>query len=348
MDDTTPMSGLTNRRDAIKIGGTSVTLAAFLAACGEDRGGSDEPGRIGNAPEAETLPEYSVDDAVLLRTASSLEYTAIAVYEAMLDLDGLLPGDMVPLVERLIEDHRATADVMVELTTAAGGEPWECPNEWFMARTVEPLFEAIQSPIVGVVQGEEADGRVKVAGEELDVSGNTVTTVRGELTIEDDVEVENGRIVSINGEPAEEGDEVHFTRPAEDMTADAEAVVIALENFAAASHQELVSSTSRANVDARVAHAQAAALEARHAAVAAIAVYGDEAYISPAILGEDVPPDADGQIRQFAISSTFGQTAQVEIKAGGADLNGVRQSFIFQTPAENSFVYSELEPSCSA
>lgn len=339
----------TTRRDAIKIGGVTLTLGAFLAACGEGVGGSDDPGRVGNAPEIEPLPEYSVDDAVLLRTASSLEYTAIEVYETILGLDGVVPDDMVPFVERLIEDHQGTADVMVELTTAAGGSPWECPNEWFMDRFVAAVVTAIQAPIVGVIQPVEFAGRVRVGGEELDVADDgTVTTVRGVLAIDDDVEVESGVIVSINGETAEPGDEVLFARPEDDIRADIFAVANALESFATASHQELVSKISRGNVDARVAHAEAAALEARHAAAISIAVDGTEGYVSPALLGEDVPPAEDGQIRQFAINSTFGSTAQIEIKAGGADLNGVRTSFVLQTPADNSYVYNELEPSCSA
>ena len=342
------ISNPTTRRDAIKIGGVTLTLGAFLAACGENVGGSEEPGRVGNAPEVETLPDLPVDDAVLLRTASSLEYTAIAVLETVLDLEGVVPDDLVPFVERLIEDHQSIADVMVELTTAAGGEPWECPNDWFMDRLVAPLVVAIQAPIVGVIQSDESAGRVRVGGEDLDVENNEVTTSLGILSIEDEVEVEAGRIVAINGEPAEEGDEVLFTRPADDIRADIFAVANALESFATASHQELASAISSENVEARVAHVEAASLEARHAAAIAIAVDGAEGYISPALLGEDVPPAEDGQIRQFAIPSTFGLTAQIEIKAGGPDLNGVRESFILQTPADNRFVYNELEPSCSA
>lgn len=269
----------TTRRDALKVGGLAVSLGALIAACGENVGGSEEAGRVGNAPVVEPLPDLVVDDAVLLRTASSLELTAVAVYETALGLDGAVPAGLVPTVERLIENHNTIAAEMITLTEDVGGEAWDCPNDWFMERLVGPLVEAIGA--------------------------------------HDDPEL---------------------------VTADVLAVANALESFAAASHQELAYATTL--TDVRKAHAEAAALEARHAAVIAIATRGADGYISPALLGEDVAPDADGQLPQFAIGSTFGQTSPIEIKAGPADENGVRTSYVLQTPADNSFVYNEL--SCSA
>ena len=55
---------------------------------------------------------------------------------------------------------------------------------------------------------------------------------------------------------------------------------------------------------------------------------------------------AEGAPVQFAIPSQFGQTGQIEIKAGPPDQNGVIVGYTLQTPAENSFVYNEL--SCDA
>ncbi len=67
-----------SRRDAFKIGGVTIGLATLVAACGAGREGDDDPGRVGSAPVPTALPEYPVDDAVLLRTPSSREYTALA------------------------------------------------------------------------------------------------------------------------------------------------------------------------------------------------------------------------------------------------------------------------------
>lgn len=319
----------TTRRDAIKIGGLTVSLGALIAACGQDRTGDDAPGRVGNAPVPTDLPDYPVDDAVLLRTASSLEYTAIATYEAALGIDGAIPAAVVPVVQRLIENHQMVADEMVALTESAGGTGWTCANPWLMERLVAPTVEMILSNVVGVVL--EDTSMVQVLGEELTIAP-VVTTVQGDLTL----------ISSSDGLSA--GDEIEFARLEGAVSDDVMSFANALESLATAAHQELASATSI--VEARVAHLAAATLEARHGAALSIAILGAEGYISPALLGEDVPPTERGQIRQFAIESTFGQTSQIEIKAGPGDLNAVRTSVVLQTPAANSLIYNEL--SCDA
>ncbi len=319
----------TTRRDALKIGGLSVGLGALVAACGEDRAGDEGPGRVGSAPVPTALPEYTVDDAVLLRTASSLEHTAVAAYERALELEGAIPEDLVPLVERLIEDHRAVATEMEELTTAAGGEPWTCSNPWLMERLVEPTFELIESNVVGVVL--EDTSMVQVLAEETEIN-DVITTAQGDITL------------LSSTDDLSEGDELEFTRLEGNVPDDVVTFATALENMASASHQELA--TAASDADTRMAHLDAANLEARHASVLAVALQGADGYISPTLFGEDVPPTERGQIRQFAIESTFGKTSQIEIKAGPGDINNVRTSVILQTPAANSLVYNEL--SCDA
>ncbi|MFK7918887.1 MAG: hypothetical protein AB8G14_12480 [Ilumatobacter sp.] len=315
----------TSRRSALKIGGLTVSMAALAAACGEDRGQDPSLGRIGNAPVVSTPPSYDTDDIVLLRTASSLEFTAIEVYEAVLQLDGAIPDEVVPVVERLVGDHRIIADRMVALTEANGGEAWTCSNPWLMDRVIGPALELIQANVVGIVQ--EDTTMVQVIGEVVPIA-NVVTTVNGELTL----------ISDTSGVAA--GDEIEFERLEGAKSEDTMAFANALENLAAASHQELASATSID--DARVAHLDAAITESRHSAVLAIAILGAEGYISPALFGEDVPPTARGQIRHFAVESIFGQTGQTEIKAGPGDLNSVRKSVVLQTPAANSLIYNEL------
>ena len=49
---------------------------------------------------------------------------------------------------------------------------------------------------------------------------------------------------------------------------------------------------------------------------------------------------------RYAVSTRFGSVGQAELIVGAPDENGARESFLLQTPAENSFVYSELEPTC--
>ena len=326
LDPNTPM----DRRRALKAGGLTVTLAALAAACGEDRGGDDAPGRVGNAPSVTAPPTYAVDEAVLLRTASSLEYTAIEVYETALGLEGAIPDGLTATVDRLIDDHRDVAERMVELTEAAGGEGWTTTNPWLMERIVAPTIERILSDIVGVVT-LDADGstKVQISGELLEIA-ETVSTVQGEITATSSID-----------DPSE-GDEITFTRLPDAIPEDVMAFAQALESLAAASHQELASAAE--SVETRVAHLEAAMLEARHAAALAIAIQGTAGYVSPELIGEEAVPTERFQIQHYAVESIFGETAQIEIKAGPADLNSVRESVILQTPAANSLVYNELEP----
>lgn len=264
------------RRDALKLGGLTISAAAFVAACGNDRTGDSAPGRVGFAPPIEELQDFPIDDAVLLRTASSLELTAIAVYEAVLDT-GLLDGDLTTLVERLIENHQMVADQMGELTESVGGTAWECTNPWYMERTVEPLLAAV----------------------------------------------------------------VGSDDPLRDIINSA----VALENIAAATHQTLT--VALTDSDAAVATLGAATLESRHSAAIVAAARGADGYVSPTIDGGgDTPTDADGVPYKFAITSRFGSTGQVELVAGKPNENGVRQTFILQTPSLNSWIYNELEPTC--
>lgn len=134
------------RRGMLRSGGMTVTLGALIAACG---GEETQPGRVGNAPVVTPMPTVTVDDAVLLRTATSLEYTAIDVYAQAAEL-GVLGDEALALIERFVEDHQRHADIVAELTVEAGGEPYECTNSWLDERAVAPLLLQIL--------GDEAQG----------------------------------------------------------------------------------------------------------------------------------------------------------------------------------------------
>lgn len=268
-------SSRVNRRQALKIGGLTVSLAALVAACGDERTGDASPGRVGYAPPVTDLAEYPIDDAVLLRTASSLELTAVSVYERALELGGVDAATQ-ELMERLIDNHTAVADQMGALTDAEGGVPWECTNPWLDDRLIEPVFSAIA----------ESDNPAR--------------------------------------------DIFHFA--------------VALENLAASTHQVLsVELTSPA---AKTASLEAALLESRQSAAIVVLLRGEDGYISPAVAGDGVPTDADGVPEIYAVESRFGSVGQAQLIVGMPNENGVRQSFILQPPAENSYIYNELDPSC--
>jgi len=264
-----------DRRQAIRIGGLTASLVAFAAACGEDREGDTSPGRVGFAPPITAPPSFSVNDVVLLRTASSLEHTVVNAYRQMLALQAAEP-EVTDFIERVIEDHLAIAAEMAELTESLGGTAWNCTNEWMMNRAITPIMTSI----------------------------------------------------------------VSSDNPARDIFNS----VVVLENLGAATHQS--NSITIDDDAAALASLRAATLESRHSAGLIATVRGAEGYVSPGIDGNDESIDADGVPRKYAITSRFGSTGQSELIIGAPDENGVRQTLILQTPAENSFVYEELEPTC--
>lgn len=271
-DTPTPRYG---RRDALKLGGLTVSVAALAAACGTGRTGDDAPGRVGYAPPILALEDYAVDDAVFLRTAGSLELTTAALYEALLET-GSLDGDLTALFERLVENHLAIADEMGALTETVGGDVFACVNPWYQDRLIDPLLEAIAS--------------------------------------------------------------------SDDQLRDIVNSAVALENIIAATHQSLTIDLEDA--DAAAATMSAATLASRHSAALVVAARGADGYVSPAIVGDEEPTDAEGVPVAFAITGRFGTTGQVEVVVGAPDGNGVRQTLVLQTPSANSWIYNELEALC--
>lgn len=140
------LSRALSRRRFLLAGGATVSLGALLAACG---GGSESTGIpiLGNSPESEGLPDAPVTDVALLRTATSLEYNAIFVYEAVADL---LSGDAAILASRFVSDHRAHADAVASLTEQLGGKAFEEPNPRLQSIYVEPAL--------ALILGDEAAG----------------------------------------------------------------------------------------------------------------------------------------------------------------------------------------------
>lgn len=128
-----------SRRRFLLAGGASISLGALLAACG---GESSGVARIGLAPELSELPDATVTDVTLLRTATSLENNAIFVYEAAAGA-GYLTGDAAKLAARFLADHREHASATASLTEAAGGRAFADPNPRLQSIYVEPALGLI-------------------------------------------------------------------------------------------------------------------------------------------------------------------------------------------------------------
>lgn len=130
------------RRALIRNGALTVSLGAVAAACGSGRSGSDAPGRLGVADTAPELLDEEIDDITLMRTAQSLEYTALDVYAAAAET-GALSGDDATLVQRFVEDHQRHAEEVGALVVRLGGQPFECANPFLVDRAVTPLLGAL-------------------------------------------------------------------------------------------------------------------------------------------------------------------------------------------------------------
>lgn len=273
-----PMS----RRGLLLTGGLGISLGAVIAACGSEE---RTPGRVGIAPPITALPDAEVDDAVLLRTATSLEYSAIDLYERLRELD-VFDADADALVDRFIEDHRRHADGLAELTSAAGGEPYECPNTWVAERVIAPLLARIT------------------------------------------------------------GDEAAEVEPSDDPARDALTLVNAFESMLGATYQQFL--VQLTTTELRQELIGYGVDQVRHAAAAAILRDGaPEAYISPAVFGEEVDASAnDGVLPIYAVTGRFASLAPVEVTLGPLSEAGTRFSTSLQTPAENTYVYADQ--ACSA
>ncbi len=147
VNDSTPTWG---RREVLRIGGVTLAAGAVLAACGSDP--AEGPlARIGNAPTTTGLPTATVTDAVLLRTAASVELSVVKLYERFDEL-GLLSGDAASAVGRFRRDHEANAAAFNGLLAGVGGEPWTCSNPRFDDVVSGPLLQRIEGT------GEATDG----------------------------------------------------------------------------------------------------------------------------------------------------------------------------------------------
>jgi len=161
-----------SRRRLFEVGGASIGLAALLAACGNSE--APAAGRVGNAPVATDLPDAVVNDIVYLRTMTSLEYSLVDVYAVLAGLEGL-PTPTTDALTRFTADHTANAAALAQLTTDAGGQPYECGNAWMMGRAFQPALDNIL--------GKGRDGDTPAITPTDDANRDTLAMINGLETL---------------------------------------------------------------------------------------------------------------------------------------------------------------------
>ena len=170
--------GVPDRRQFMKVGGATVIGAAVLAACGSS---SDKAASSGTTTPTTamptsptTAPEAAADaatDKVLLRTATSIELLAVAVYNKALGL-GVVTTPAVAQAAKLFRDqHQEHAALLQGATTKAGGVAYKKPNSYLYDNVVTPALPTIKT---------EADV-VKFARELENVAASTYTLAAGVL-----------------------------------------------------------------------------------------------------------------------------------------------------------------------
>jgi hypothetical protein len=146
------------RRQFLRLGATGAVAAAVLVACSDDEtvppsetGVTEaEPTETTLAPAQTTSPEDGeANDALVFRTARTLELALVDVYDALLGGGGdlALPEEVAydtattEALELLRDRHETHADVLVGLVRQAGGDPVDEPNNGILEGVVHPQLE---------------------------------------------------------------------------------------------------------------------------------------------------------------------------------------------------------------
>ncbi len=140
------MSNFT-RRELLRLSGVSLASGLVLAACGKQVGLVDDNAItvLGQSSVTTPLAEAEVTDAVLLRTAASLEYNAIETYATALDL-GVFTGDLRKVSEiakRFSADHSEHADAVNSLAVKFGAKEFRCSNTRISESYILPALKLI-------------------------------------------------------------------------------------------------------------------------------------------------------------------------------------------------------------
>ena len=135
------------RRELLRLSGVSIASGLVLAACGKQAGVIDDNAItiLGKSPVTTPLADAEVTDAVLLRTAASLEYNAIETYATALE-SKLLTGDLKKVAEmakRFSDDHQQHANAVNALAVKLGAKEYRCGNSRINDAYLAPALKII-------------------------------------------------------------------------------------------------------------------------------------------------------------------------------------------------------------
>jgi hypothetical protein len=136
------------------------------------------------------------------------------------------------------------------------------------------------------------------------------------------------------------GDEAKGIPPSDDPARDMLATVQAWESMDGAMYQGMVETMASAELRSEIM--KIGAMAGRHAAVAAIHATGAPAgYFNPTLIGGEEPEAKDGLLPLYAIPTEFGSLAPTPLVIGAPSSAGTRFTLPIDTPAENSYAYTD-------
>ncbi len=308
---------LFGRRDVLRIGGFTVATAAVINACGEHVRG--EVGRVGVVPTTVKLPEAAVTNIALLRTASSLEHSVIAVYGQLVGNSELLDPKLDDVAARFIDDHVGHAALFEKLTAEAGGTPWTCGNPKIDDVIINPTLTRITA-------GAEATATAAAIAPSDDPQRDVLNFAHG---LESLAGATYQALVALFSEPS--------------LRADAMSI-----GAREARHAALLALTINPDrpgglvnfADAiNAAPASPPTTVAPSTTVQNIANPVGGAATEPEVPQTDIPSVT-------AIPSQFGTLAALQLVVGRGDENGTRLKLNLETPSLNSLVFEYMTPTC--
>ncbi len=306
------------RRDILRLGGFTVAAAAVISACGEHARG--EVGRVGAVPTTVALPDAVVTNVTLLRTASSMLHSMIAVYDQIIGKSDLLDPKYDDLIKRIRDDHADHAKLFERLTTDAGGTAWTCGNPKFDDTIVNPVVARITKGV-----GATAISKAVAASDD---------PRRDMLNFSHGLEFLAGATC--------QSFVVQFSEPA----LREQAMTVAARSARHAALLALTINTNRPGglvnfndaVNAEPA-SPPTTIPATTTTLQNIASPSGGAAPAAPVQQTDIPSVT-------AIPSQFGGLAALQIVVGKGDENGTRLKLNLETPSLNSLVYEYMNPSC--
>jgi hypothetical protein len=129
------------RRKFMIFGGVAVAATAVVAACK----GATPPVSLTPVTTTTTLFHPSSSDATILRTASSIEALAVAVYAKALSSGLVKTATTLDLVKLFQMQHSQHGDLFQRATRSAGGTAFTDANPVLMAQVVQPRLAALKT-----------------------------------------------------------------------------------------------------------------------------------------------------------------------------------------------------------